>query len=346
MTADPERVTVVVPARNEEADLGACLDAVLAQDLPGHRLEVLVVDGGSTDRTRAVAEDRLAGADLARWVVVPNPVGTTPSNLNRGLAEATGAVLCRVDARSRIPADYVRRCAELLTRRPELAVVGGAQVAVPAGDGWEAVAIARALNNRFGMGGSRYRRGAASGPSDTVYLGAFRTEDLRGVGGWDERLGTNQDFDLNRRLAARGTVWFEADLDVAYVPRARLGALWSQYRRFGRGKVRYWELTGDRPNPRQVVLLVAPVAAAAVLAGALVRASWRQRLALVVAGLGAGVVVEGAGTAGPPAPPATRAVAVVASGVVAVGWLSGVWGAVAGRALGRDVEGTARGVSR
>ncbi len=170
-----------------------------------------MVDGGSTDDTAAVAKAALAGSDLHGWQVIANAAGTTPSNLNRGLAAASGAVLCRVDARCRVPVDYVSCCVEVLASRPEIAVTGGSQVAVARQTDSRSIGIARALNNRWGMGGSRYRRGAASGPADTVYLGAFRSADLRAAGGWDERYHTNQDFELNRRMARRGIVWFDAD---------------------------------------------------------------------------------------------------------------------------------------
>ena len=95
-------VTVLIPARNEERDIDDCLRAVLAQDFPHDRLEVVVVDGASTDRTAEVAEKRLAESSV-RSSVVHNPAGTTPSNLNVGLADAAGTYLCRVDARSLIP---------------------------------------------------------------------------------------------------------------------------------------------------------------------------------------------------------------------------------------------------
>src|SRR4051794_7822056 len=101
-------VSVVVPARNEEGDIEACLRAGGESDWPNTDLEVIVVDGGSCDATRSVAE-----AELGRWSfrqaeVVDNPVGTTPSNLNAGLAAASGEVFVRVDARSLVPPEYVR----------------------------------------------------------------------------------------------------------------------------------------------------------------------------------------------------------------------------------------------
>lgn len=340
------RVAVLVPARNEQDAIGACLACVLDQDLDPAELEVVVVDGGSSDDTRRRAEVALAGSGLARTTVVDNPAGTTPSNLNRGLAEVRAPVVCRVDARSRIGRDYVRRCAETLERDRAVAVVGGAQVAVAPSSGAVAVGIARALNNRWGMGGARYRRGAASGPADTVYLGAFRTAQLRQVGGWDERLGTNQDFDLNRRMGRLGTVWFDAALAVGYLPRPSLSALARQYRRFGEGKVRYWELTGDRPQRRQVVLLGAPVVAVGTGALLWAGADRRGRRRLAAAGMVGAAAFELAGSDTPRGTPVAHAVSLVATGVISVSWLAGVWGGVARRLAGGAHSEVASGVSR
>jgi glycosyltransferase involved in cell wall biosynthesis len=321
-------VTVLVPARDEERDIDACLAAVAAQDYPRDRIEVVVVDGASKDATAARAESALTGAGFHRAEVIRNPAATTPSNLNVGLAAARGEVLCRVDARSRIPTDYVRRCVAVLAFRPDVVVVGGSQVAVASRPGALAAGIARALNNRWAMGLSRYRRGAASGPSDTVYLGAFRTAELRGAGGWDEGLPTNQDFELNRRLGRDRVVWFEAGLDVGYVPRSSLGELFGQYHRFGRWKVRYWRRTGDRPRPRQLALLVLPPLAGVAVAVALSRPAARPAV-LAGAALIAGVV-EVKGSRGPSSGPLARVVAVAAMAAVATGWNAGAWRELAG----------------
>ncbi|MDQ4132805.1 MAG: glycosyltransferase [Actinomycetota bacterium] len=323
MTSAP-RVTVLVPARNEAAHIETCLEAIAAQNYPAHRLEVLVVDGNSTDGTPDRAAEAIERLDFHLGGVVVNAEGSTPSNLNLGLALATGEIVCRVDARSLIPAHYVSRCVELLTSRPDVAVVGGAQVAVPPRDDFVGTGIARALNNRWGMGFSRYRRGAKSGPADTVYLGAFRTADLRAAGGWDHRLPTNQDFDLNRRLGSRGLIWFDSSLEVGYVPRSNLPDLYRQYRRFGSWKMRYWRVTNDRPRPRQVVLITAPLGLAAALAIAVRQPQTRGPAVLALAA--AGVAVEVFGAEHPERAPLTsHVVATAALSAVSAGWLLGIW---------------------
>ncbi len=256
--SDPVLVTVIIPARNEASAIVACLDAVAAQTYPHEMIEVVVVNGGSTDDTAEVAGRVLASGGFRRWAVLDNPAGTTPSNLNAGLAWAEGEMIVRVDARSIVPAPYVRACVEALGV-PGRSVVGGSQIAVPRSSHWRDRAIARALNHRFAMGGSRYRRvGARSGPADTVYLGAFHTDQLRQAGGWNETFTTNQDFELNRRMAAVGSVWFEAGLPVSYLPRRTHREIAQQYHRFGRWKARYWRITNDRPRPRQLALASLP----------------------------------------------------------------------------------------
>jgi succinoglycan biosynthesis protein ExoA len=327
-------VAVLIPARDEADSIERCLQRVLEQDLDLDRLEVIVVDGGSTDGTGDIARNVLSDSALARWVVHRNDAASTPSNLNAGLALVRAPIVCRVDARSLVPRDYVRRCAQVLDERPEVAVAGGAQLAVSRSTSARDLGIARALNNKFGMGLSRYRRGGRSGPADTVYLGSFRTEELRAVAGWDERLLTNQDFDLNRRLGRDRVVWFEDGLPVGYVPRRTLTELWQQYRRFGVWKAQYWRSTGDRPRPRQLFLLCAPPVAVGVWALAVGRSRRWQRLAVAVSPLAGAVVVDAIGS--DDRAPSVRALAVstAASGVIGLAWWSGALGGIFSRHSG------------
>lgn len=318
------RVTVIIPVRNEAERLPGCLDALAIQDMASADVEVLVVDGGSSDATVEVAHTLLAGRGWARAEVLHSAAGDRSSNLNCGLAAATAPAVVRVDARSRIPAHYLRRCVDLLDDRADLAVVGGRQRAVAAGAGSVGIGVARALNNRWGMGLARYRSGGSSGETDTVYLGAYRTAQLRAAGGWRTDLPVNEDFDLNRRLARFGAVWFDSDLTVDYVPRSSLTALLRQYWAFGLGKARYWRLSGDRPQPRQLVLLGIPIAGLAAFGVVLGVFGTVAGGSVVITGLAAGLLIEAAGADGPRAGLPAHVAALVALGCVAGAWLSGV----------------------
>jgi succinoglycan biosynthesis protein ExoA len=317
-------VTVIIPVRDEADRLAGCIEAVAAQDFAPERVEVLVVDGGSQDNTVQVARASLAGRGWARAEVLHSPAGDRASNLNVGLAAASAPVLIRVDARSRIPADYVRRCVALLGERPDVAVVGGRQRAVASAPRAVEYGAARALNNRWGMGFARYRRGVASGPTDTVYLGAFRTSQLRSISGWRAEFAVNEDFDVNRRMAAFGIVWFDADLTVDYLPRASLAALIRQYWSFGTGKARYWRVSGDRPQGRQVVLLAAPVLGLALFAGTVVLLGAEAGAMLFGVALLGLAAVEAIGADGPHAGPRAHLAAMASLVCVGGAWLAGV----------------------
>ena len=317
------RVTVVVPARNEARYIARCVEHIARQDYPANWIELLVVDGGSTDGTGSVATEAMRRWNIADGHVLDNPAGTTPSNLNTGLAKARGDILCRVDARTLIEPHYVRTCVETLTSRPDIAVVGGAQHAVAIDRHPISIGIARALNNRYSMGFSRYRRTSRSGEGDTVYLGAFRTEELRRFGGWNEQFPTNQDFELNRRMSAHGLVWFDASLRSGYIPRPTLRLLLQQYVRFGRGKVRYWRSADARPESRQIALVGAG-AVGVVGAGVMLALPNKAKVHSAAGLLVAAAMVEHVGATGPEGRIVARACAIAAMGVTTSGWLAGV----------------------
>ncbi len=255
---DPPAVSVIVPARDAAASLARTLRSILDQDYPGP-VEVVV----------AAADDDSARAAFdyaSRVKVVANPVGTTPAGLNAALAASTGEIVVRCDAHAELPPGYLSRVVETL-ERTGAANVGGRQL--PRGDTlWER-AVALAMSTPLGAGDARYRLGGEEGPTDTVYLGAFRRDVLEAVGGFDETLHRNQDYELNWRLRqGGGVVWFDPALAVTYRPRGSLRRLARQYFDYGRWKRVVLRRHPASLRPRQLAapLLVLGLAASAVLA--------------------------------------------------------------------------------
>jgi succinoglycan biosynthesis protein ExoA len=223
-------VTVVIPARDEEGAIGACLGSVLAQSYED--LQVIVVDGASRDGTAAVVEE-VRSRD-GRVELVYNPRGIIPVSLNRALARAQGRWLVRVDAHAQVPSDYVARAvAHLATGR--WGGVGGRKDGV--GQTAAGRAIAAAMGSPFGVGNSAYHYAQRPQVVDHVPFGAYPVELARRLGGWDERLRVNEDFEFDHRVREAG---YELLLDPAMVIdwecRQSLGALFRQYRRYGAGK--------------------------------------------------------------------------------------------------------------
>ncbi len=319
---DTDLVTVVVPARNEEGAIEACLDSILAQDWAA--MEVLVVDGMSEDRTRELVA-RVSAQD-ARVRLVDNPDRIIPVGMNRGLAEAAGRWLVRVDAHATLRPGYVRGAVELL-RSGEYGGVGGRKDGVgrsPAGR-----AIAAAMASRFGVGGSTYHFGMEQSDVEHVPFGCYPVELLRSMGGWDERLVVNQDFELDYRLRAAGhRIRFDPELRIDWECRQSVGALFRQYRRYGGGKVVVAFLHPGSLRPRH---LAAPALTGALAASAVVL-PWRPRwAAALVAPYVAGLGLASWRTAAEVDPEARPYVA-PAFLAMHVGWGVGFW-----QGLGRRV---------
>lgn len=231
--AHAPRVSVVVPVRNEAARLEDAVGSILTQRYPGE-VEVILALAPSTDGTEAVAHALTHRFSEVR--IVPNPTGTTPAGLNRAIEGSTGDIIARVDAHAALSPGYLETAVAVLAETGAWNV-GGIQQAV--GESAMERAIAAAMTSRLGTGDARFHYGGPAGPTDTVYLGVWPREVLLKLGGFDETLLRNQDYELNVRIrAAGGQVWFDPRLYATYRPRSSLRDLASQYWQYGRWKRR------------------------------------------------------------------------------------------------------------
>ena len=253
-------VSVIVPAREAEATLAHALESVLAQDYAGG-FEVIVADGSEGAATGELVRQRFPEVRM-----VPNPEHEIPCGLNHALRAARHPIIARCDARIVWPEGYLTRAVGTLLRTGAVNVGGRLN---PVGDTRFERAVALATSTPLCAGDARYRIGGAEGPVDTVSQGIFRRDAVDTVGGFDETLLRNEDYDLNWRLRARGgTVWFDPALVVDYRPHGSLRKLARQYFDYGRWK---WIMLLRHPRSlrlRQVVppLLLAVLAASVGLA--------------------------------------------------------------------------------
>jgi hypothetical protein len=94
--------------------------------------------------------------------------------------------------------------------------------------------VVEAGSHPLGAGDARYRTGGEAGPVETVPFGAFPRRWLKAVGGYDETLLTNEDYELNFRLRrAGGVVWFDPRIRSVYFARPTFRAQGHQYFRYG-----------------------------------------------------------------------------------------------------------------
>ncbi len=122
LSGDTTTVSVVIPCFNAGKFIEKLLQN-LQEQYSHERYEIVVVDGLSTDRTRAVISEFVVEHPGVSVRVVDNPARNIPAALNLGIAEARGEVIVRMDAHSIPPTNYVRRCVEVLSD-PEISVVG------------------------------------------------------------------------------------------------------------------------------------------------------------------------------------------------------------------------------
>ncbi len=230
----PPLVSIVIPMRNEEASIRSCLESILANRVPGGDLEILVLDGDSSDESARVVGE-LAESDH-RLRLLHNPERLQAAAFNRGLAEARGSFLVRMDAHTLYEPDYVAECIRLLDETGA-AGVGGVQRA--AGTTGVGQAIAAAVSSRFAAGDAKYRHASEPAWVDTVYLGAWRTATLRAVGGMNPDWAVNEDYEMNVRLRANGgRMYLSPTIRSTYFVRDSLPRLARQYFRYGFWKVR------------------------------------------------------------------------------------------------------------
>jgi cellulose synthase/poly-beta-1,6-N-acetylglucosamine synthase-like glycosyltransferase len=253
-------VSLIMPVRNEATFIARGLGAVLAQDYPAERLEVLVVDGMSEDGTREIV--RAFARRHPNLRLLDNHGRIVPAGLNLALRQARGEIIVRVDGHCEIAADYVRRCVECLATE-EVDGVGGPIETI--GETPVAGAIALAMSSKFGVGGSAFR--TVKGRRmlvETVAFPAYTRRAIERAGSFDEELVRNQDDEYNYRLTKLGgRLLLAPEIRSRYYSRGSFRSLWRQYFQYG-----YWKVRVMQKHPRQMRLrqFAPPLFVAALLA--------------------------------------------------------------------------------
>ena len=195
-------LSVICPIYNEESRIEECILSILAQDYPKEDLEVLFVDGQSSDRTREIIANYMLNYSFIK--LLDNPKRIAPAALNIGIRASSGDIIMRLDAHAKYPENYFSL---LVNRLKESGAdnVGGVCRTLPARDTSVCRAIAHAMSSPFGMGNSYFRIGSDHEMwVDTVPFGCFKREIFDKIGLFDEELVRNQDDEFNGRIIKNG----------------------------------------------------------------------------------------------------------------------------------------------
>ena len=247
----PPCIDVVIPAFDEETDIGRCLDHVFAQDHPPERMRVWVVDAGSTDGTADVVRAR---PEPALSLIAGHGRLNAGQALNLGIAAGHAELVARVDAHTYLDREYLRRAAALMAQLgPEVGLVGGQPAQV--GETRFGEAVARARRSRFGVGrGSVYADRRSRADVDTVQGGVYRRSALAAVGGFGATFRAGEDEECNWRLRRAGyRVVLDTSLAFTYTTRSSWSALFRQHRNYGASRATVVARHPGYLRPRHVV---------------------------------------------------------------------------------------------
>ena len=211
-------LTIICPIYNEEKYIARCIESIMAQDYPKDDLEVLFVDGMSTDRTREIIASYLPQCPYLR--VLENPQKIVPYAMNKGINEAKGDIIMRIDAHTFYEPNY---CSAIVKRLKELNAdnVGCVCKTDVLNKTPKTLAICEVLSNKFGVGNSTFRTGIESVKEvDTVPSGCWPKRVFEKYGRFDVRLVRNQDIEFSKRIInGGGKIYIIPDTFCTYLAR-------------------------------------------------------------------------------------------------------------------------------
>ncbi len=252
-------ISVVIPIRNEERHIAAVLDRLLEQSYPRDRMEIIVADGNSTDRTAEVVK----GYAASNVFYEPNPAQLSSAGRNVGLRKSRGDIIIFIDGHCEIPSStLLMDTVEILARtgsdclaRPQPLTVSKSSATQ------KAIASARASVLGHGTDSTIFDT-TYEGPVDPTSSGAVY---LRGVfdriGFYNEAFDACEDVEFNHRIRRAGMkCWISPKLTVIYHPRNSLGQLFRQMMRYGLGRARLAKLHPDAVTFAQLIPAIFVVA--------------------------------------------------------------------------------------
>ena len=227
-----KKVSVICPVFNEGKFIEACILSIIEQDYPQDSMEVLFVDGRSTDRTREIIQKYMEQYDFIE--LLDNPERIVPYALNRGLEAAKGEVIMRLDGHCTYPTNYISELVRYLYQL-DADNVGGVWNTQPAKDTPMCQAIALASSHPFGVGGSMHKIGASKIiETDTVPFGCYKREVFDKTGPFDTDLVRNQDDEFNGRLLnLGGKIYLIPQVIINYTARDTLCKTRRMYYQYG-----------------------------------------------------------------------------------------------------------------
>jgi glycosyltransferase involved in cell wall biosynthesis len=246
----PPVVSVIVAILNEENHIDELVRSLLAQDID-EPIELLLVDGMSTDKTRERLTDLIDQVSSSNRQVrlLDNPKVRSPYAFNIGIKEARGEFVAIFGAHASYEPNYLRVCVDVIRSSPDRVSCGGV-IHTLANESFQSKLVVDVLSNSFGSSKSSFRTQGA-GSVDNIPFPIVRLEEFRNLGGYDERLYRNEDNEMNNRLIKSGVDLRVTDqTSASYYPVSTARKLLNYGRRNGwwNAKIVALGLSGMQPR--------------------------------------------------------------------------------------------------
>lgn len=217
------KTAVIIPTLNEEKFIARCLDSVICQSYPFEDMDVMVIDGGSKDRTIEIVREYQKKYSNIR--VLNNPGRIQSIAFNIGIQSSTAPYIVRLDAHALYKPYYIEGCIKGLEGDSKKGNVGGQWDIQPQNDSLWAITNAILNYSKFGIGGASYRIGAKAGDVDTVPFGSFPRTMIEKIGGMRDDLPRGEDNEFNSRIKRAGySIYFDPAIECIYYARPTLKA--------------------------------------------------------------------------------------------------------------------------
>lgn len=276
------KVAVVIPTLNEEKFIEQCLGSVMQQSFPFEEMDVMVVDGGSKDRTCEIVKGISQKHPNVR--LIPNPGKIQSIAFNIGVNESSALYIVRLDAHALYHEKYIELCVKGLEDDSKRGNVGGMWNIVPQNSSIWAEANAILNYSKFGIGGASFRVGAEAGNVDTVPFGAFPRRVIEEIGGMREDLPRGEDNEFNSRIKKAGyNIYFNPEIVCTYFARPTLKASAKQMYANGESIGILYHIDREAIGLRHMIPLVFVVG---LILGAILTIAFNPFIYVYLSGLG------------------------------------------------------------
>ena len=273
MSTKHPHISIIIPCLNEGDFIESCINSLIQGNYPSELLEIIIVDGGSTDNTiKIVNSINKNGASIK---ILNNPKQIVPTALNIGVASSTYDIILLAGAHAIYDANYISQSVKTLLNE-KCSSVGG--VITPTARTFTGKAIAIGTSSKFGIGNAKYRYAKEKQESDTVFAGCMRKESINRIGGFNEAWVKNQDYEFNHRLRDKvGPIILDPQVKCQYFCRENISSLAKQYFSYG-----YWRFNTLKQHPNSfTVRQAAPLALFSALTISLVLLILNSNLGLI-----------------------------------------------------------------